>query len=261
MMQSNAQNASIFPLTKNHHSFISLAQTENTFSPTADTQNFIEAGWTTATEKMTSRNWPFFDGELVRLEHFEETKDSLQLFTSHNITYSHVVGTRAHPYSKWHLFEKTQLPRALSIASVVITSDNYIVLKERSLGDWDVSFEIPGGFMRRTYANPHEAMRLFLAKDLRLTDAHITSCSWLALYEVPVITEAIMLYITHLSLSKDELRDYCGNAVVLHCFENTEAGWEKLIQKNDIPLHMPSRLLIQEYFNSKQLLTFQYLAK
>ncbi|MEY3783860.1 MAG: hypothetical protein RLZZ230_182 [Candidatus Parcubacteria bacterium] len=250
------------PVTNNHQflpfklpikpeTFTTLLKTESTFMSDTQTEVLIREGWEKVTRRMSERNWPYFDGPLVRVERVEDDESGIIVVVATGATYRQVIGLRAHASETYVQLSKSQLPNALSVIALIKTSDNQLVLNQRASGDWEVSHELIGGFVRVGTTDLVTSINSFMAKDLSINDTDIAQHNLHSIGHYPAILETMVVFDIALNITLAELLLRGNNAETVQAI-NIENEAEDCVQKavSGLVMHPPS-LTILAYRYSK----------
>jgi len=200
-------------------------------SLTAAEKELRQANWATL---LTQRNITINDTLLRYLSH-----TATEIKVAPDINYQDVVGLR--------LSEAPPHPPFLALSAIafVKTSDNRIILQMRDSGDWPLSLELPGGFIRAsmTSASTTDFIRERVARDLGINKRALTSIRLLDFYTFPQILEKMLVFEVLTSQSGNELLAQQKDIVLLPP-EYTVPSHADFFA---LPLHYPTAVVIQKY--------------
>ena len=252
---------------KNHHHVIPLElNTQNiqdvalvgvpSMFDSAPANDLIHTGWERATKRMTERNWTFYDGPLLRFEGIEEIEGNVRIYVSRANSYKQVVGLRAHEHEAFSHLQPHERPNALSTINIITTSDERLLMRWRSSGDWDESYELSGGFVRTNEYSLLNSTLQRLTDDLSISQNEIVGQELLTIVHYPRILETMAVFGVRLNLTADEVtaRDH-RYTKILH-LPNTKEAWDDIkseLEKKDPPhMHPPSRTILDTILGSSQ---------
>jgi len=205
---------------------------------------FIIKGWEIKKKFAQERNFQFYDGPLLRFEGLE-VNEKLTFLISHSITYKDVVGIRAQSFD--HLYSNFGIdfmPNALSVMNIIVTEDEKIPIGWRHSGDWEESFEISGGFVKKS--EKHDIFQASLNKikeDFSPLPSIIKEHVLIIVYEYPSISETTACFLIKLGINSKELLRHEGNYKNINFLEGSKDLIEQLPEK----IHKPSLTALNYY--------------
>lgn len=233
----NKKNINLFELG-NNFKFIEIA---SSYNPDKEVLDLIEKGWTKRSEEMVKQNRVFFNGSLIN---FEQIKGNI-IYFSKSICYKDVVGLRYFDYEKYKNFKKNQVPNALSLYNIILTTDNKLFISKRDEGDWPVSSEVCGGFIRANESSDivlSSINRVF--DDLGLNKNNIEFQEMIGIYGYPMILETTIVFFIKLNLSSIQIQNIKNRKKCIF-FENSKESILKILERDDIV--KPSRRVLNFY--------------
>ncbi len=154
-----------------------------------------------------------------------------------DITYKHVVGARYR-----QVFAEVPY-LALSAMGVPVTADGEVVLKVRDSGDWPLSYECVGGFLREQFT--HRTIDDFVIERLQreLPEIHDFQLEYAGYYVLPSIAECMYVFVARLPQTAEDLR-------IAASFEQG-VYWSEINKPrtSTIPLHHPTKLVLEALQN------------
>ncbi len=204
---------------------------DSPFTLKKDEQTRINQNWELF---ITQRDITENDTLLRYLSHTETEID-----VAPDVTYKDLVGSR---------FTQTANPSpflVLSAIAFVKTSDGFFLYQQRDSGDWPLSLELPGGFIRASMTQDDTAtfIKRRVARDLRLDEADILSSKLVDLFSFPEILEKMLIFQIELTLSSSDLKKQNENIFIIPQ-DYTVAGH---YTHTKIPLHYPSQVIWETY--------------
>ncbi|MDO8610154.1 MAG: hypothetical protein Q7R95_06380 [bacterium] len=218
------------------------------YKPTVRTSHLIETGWSKAIVEMKRDNRKFYNAPLVRCEKVILEKDTIRIRVSSGITYKDVIGLRANQFETFIDFGKNETPNALSVMNIVITADNFILIRWRHEGDWEGSYEVAGGFMKPD--NPHDSFgnaRTHLFRDYGFSRVDIKEHKLFSIVYFPQISETMQMFILRLNLSKKDILKKDMTYDKIHFLSTNIEEYRKFKETESI--HLPSELILNHYFD------------
>ena len=158
-----------------------------------------------------------------------------------DITYKHVVGARYR-----QVFAEVPY-LALSAMVVPITADGEVVLKVRDSGDWPLSYECVGGFLREQFT--HRTIDDFVIERLQreLPEIHDFQLEYAGYYVLPSIAECMYVFVARLPQTAEDLRANIDSRSYIFLSEIDDAVGAT------IPLHHPTKLVLEALQNHQIL--------
>jgi len=220
-----------------------IKNVENNFKRNEEISRFIKKGWEIKKKIAQEKDFQFYDGPLVRFEALE-LNEKITFLISCSINYKDVVGIRAqffeHLYSKFGIHF---MPNALSVMNIIITKDEKIPIIWRHFGDWEESFEISGGFVKKT--ERHDIFQASLNKikdDFSLPISTVKEHVLIAVYEYPSISETTACFLVRLKIFSREVLKYGNNKNIKFLDVS-----KNLIKQLPEKIHKPSLTALNYY--------------
>jgi hypothetical protein len=233
------------PITKTPKKISRISITKSTYGPAEATRTLIKSGWEKAKKEMKKKKWSFYEGPLLRFEGLDTTGSETIIKASTSITYRDVVGIRAHNAKTVTSLPENDQPRALSVMSILKTTEGSIILGIRASGDWDRSFEIPGGFVRTNEGNVCDSIQNRLFDDYGLHTSNISESTLIGFIEVPEIQEMMCVFLHSIDLPFHTLQRVSKKPDIYSLRDN-ETAWNSF--KKAATIHEPSAMVIDAYF-------------
>jgi len=145
-------------------------------------QQWMDTLWQQKLALARQKGTPLFDAPLFRLITAESQPNGILHLVLGNTSYKEYVTTRVPEFSQGRT--RHELGNALSVCSVVETSDGYILLDKRQGVDvYNGRYHVIGGFFERerdmtTHPDPFQAMRREIREEtgIQSTDIQAQSC-------------------------------------------------------------------------------------
>ncbi len=199
---------------------------ENDFS---GLNEFIGEGW----EKVIANDPQVFNGKLLAFEKLENKK----ILVSESITYKYITGLRNSSYK----YSGNELC-ALSVITILETTDNKTLIKKRNSGDWEESFELPGGFVRNYETSIFESLKNRLKEDFGENfESNIVKMEFENIFHFKEIFEMMCIIKTKVNFSSLEIKN--PDVIIIDSLS------EILLCGS---LHKPSKRVI-EFINRKEV--------
>lgn len=169
------------------------------------TQILIDRGWEIAIKKINGKKWNCFDGDLYQFEKIKVYDNTITILASLANKYSNVVGLRALNANDIKFLTNNEKPNALSVITIPVTKDNYCLLRWRNSGDWDESYELPGGFIRPQDKNVLDCAYDILNNELGISDEKISCSKILGVFGFPSIFETMTIILFKININSYEI--------------------------------------------------------
>ncbi len=219
---------------------------DHVFSP--EIQNLIELGWAERVKEFEKNSKPYFNSSLKQFEKLEiDEIGHVSIATSEQLTYKDVVGLRFWDYSVFEKYQTQPLPIALSTHCITITSDNYIVLRARTSGDWGNCYDIQGGFLRLEDQDILQRQQKFITSDLGIVLEQIQTLTPLYIYRNRPICEVQCLYLAQLEIDSLSLKEMTHGKIKLRFCAADKVDLANFSKMHT--LHPPSSLALQLHFS------------
>ncbi len=140
-------------------------------------QQWMDTLWQQKLAIAREKGFPLFDAPLFRLIHAEAQPNGTLHLVLGNTSYKEYVTTRVPEFAQGRT--RQELGNALSVCSVVETSDGYILLNKRQGVDvYNGRYHVIGGFFEReldmtTHPDPFQAIRREIREETGIQSADI----------------------------------------------------------------------------------------
>ncbi|HXL37706.1 MAG TPA: NUDIX hydrolase [Ktedonobacteraceae bacterium] len=204
-------------------------------------QAWIDAFWEQKLATAREQNIPLFDAPLFRFVEVEATAEGTLHLVLGDTGYKEYVTTRVLEFSQGR--KREELGNALSVCSVVETSDGYILLDKRQGVDVYVGrYHVIGGFFERDRdstvskrPDPFGAIRREIREETGILQSDIREQFCLGVVYDTATPHAEMCFLTSLAIPSTEIHiripeeDEIKQLEMLHA---TEAGLREFLVKN-----------------------------
>ncbi len=180
---------------------------------TPSMQQWMDTLWEQKLVIAHEKKTRLFDSQLFRLEQAVSTTDSKLQLVMGNTSYKEYVTTREPDFARGR--DRSELSNALSVCSVVETSDRYILLDRREGVDTYVGrYHVIGGFFERdldstattAQPDPFAAITREIREETGIQPADIRAQYCLgAVYDL-TLPHCELCFLTHLNISLQEVR-------------------------------------------------------
>lgn len=179
-------------------------------SATPEERAWLDALWERKLAEARARGVPLFDAPLFRLVAAEAGADGRLRLTLGDTGYKEYVTTREPEYAMRH--PRYELGNALSVCSVVETSDGYILLdKRQGLDVYEVRYHVIGGFFERerdmgAQPDPFRAMRREIREETGIQESDIAEQLCLGAVYDRATPHGELCFLTRLRIPLAEVR-------------------------------------------------------
>jgi hypothetical protein len=185
-------------------------QLEITYDPTLSMpitpaiQEWIDTLWQQKLAIAREKGFPLFDAPLFRLITAESRPDGTLHLVLGNTSYKEYVTTRVPEFAQKRT--RQELSNALSVCSVVETSDGYILLDKRQGVDvYNGRYHVIGGFFEReldmtTHPDPFQAIRREIREETGIQSADIREQFCLGVVYDLATPHGEICFLTHLNI-------------------------------------------------------------
>ncbi len=225
---------------------LKIIEIQTTYKQNSKYLNIIEKSWDNFLKKINEKKLKIYNGNLIRCEKIINNT----IYFSKGITYKNVVGLRNSQINCSYI-KKNENPQSLSLFNILISKDNKILLRKRNSGDWDISFEICGGFiLENEIGNIENAISNKLFDDYQLKKEGIKKITPLNYYKYPKICEITLVFLIQLNLNLSEIIQKNKKEEIIF-INNSKKEILKFINKNRNKLHIPSKKVLNYYLKNK----------
>lgn len=216
-----------------------------------DLQEKMNDSWNNLVQRAKGQGFNLTNDPALQLEKVDV--GSQKLIVSKTTDYRTIVSVRSQK-KIYEGFDGEPRPNALVIVSILISSDNKLILGQRNFyGDWEVqTYESPGAFLSYKDLENKSAIKAAGSKIINDFEAEgRIQVSPFAIYSFPRILETVIICIAKIDKKANSLSALKYKNIIT-C-ENSKEGLKKIIEMPLNQFHPPSRTALQYYYDNFSL--------